>query len=259
MVVLKNEKGIIITSSRSPSINQYLCSTYRFRFPKLVNVNITSSQQSVNFPSIMSSVQRSLRGMRSLPNMRQLHSSSSTPKPSHLLSTAPSPYAAQTVMSLRGECKKRGLRQSGRKSDLVDRLVTHDASFKQFSTSRPREAKGDKSHIDFYKLPKAPSAPEDRGVQKFTIPIPPDAKYKAKEVLKSTESQSTSPQVEAQSGIHVVSGDADVSAMNAEVGDSTHALGTENTIPAKDKPFLYGLGAAVVAWWSSQWFGSEEK
>lgn len=205
----------------------------------------------------MSSAQRTLRGMRSLPNIRQLHSSSSTPKPSHLLSTAPSSYTVQTVASLKGECKKRGLRQSGRKSELVDRLVASDATFKQFSTSRPREAKGDKSHIDFYKFPKAPPGPEESNLDKITIPVPPDATYKAREVTVPAEPEvSVPPGSEADKSIHVVSGDAEVSRMNNEVGEGTAHEGSGSEIPAKDKPILFGIGAAIAAWWSSQWFTS---
>ncbi|KAK9326413.1 hypothetical protein V1517DRAFT_311716 [Lipomyces orientalis] len=82
------------------------------------------------------SMQRTLRSVRSAPGSLRahyLHSSASTPNPTHVLNKTGGNYKNLTLENLRSECRKRGLKVSGNKSHLVDRLTMDDASM-PFST-----------------------------------------------------------------------------------------------------------------------------
>ncbi|KAK9467393.1 hypothetical protein V1512DRAFT_261094 [Lipomyces arxii] len=81
-------------------------------------------------------MQRGLRTIRSAPGSLRaqfLHSSATVPNPSHVLNKTGSSYKNMTVDNLRLECRKRGLKVSGNKSNLLDRLSIDDSSA-SFST-----------------------------------------------------------------------------------------------------------------------------
>lgn len=204
---------------------------------------------------------RSLRHVRSIPSLRAgLHSSASATKPSHLLTTQiQSRYNALTVNALKSECRQRGLKLVGRKADLVDRLVTFEST-KTFSTASAKQAKGDGSHIDYYEVPKAPQL---KGPPKppFKVPAPPDASHTTPEIDANYNDVTTAaPDVNnAPIGVHVVSGQSDVAAMDAESGSVTDTPQHTSEIPSRDKPFLLALAATIAAWWGSQFVGSSKK
>ncbi|KAK9359053.1 hypothetical protein V1504DRAFT_459104 [Lipomyces starkeyi] len=82
------------------------------------------------------SMQRTLRTVRSAPGSlraQYLHSSASTPNPTHVLNKSGANYKNLNLENLRSECRKRGLKVSGNKSHLVDRLTMDDGS-RPFST-----------------------------------------------------------------------------------------------------------------------------
>ncbi|KAK9456103.1 hypothetical protein V1511DRAFT_457746 [Dipodascopsis uninucleata] len=89
-------------------------------------------------------MQRTFRSVRSTSisfQARSLHSSSTTPTPSPALNKGSSSYKNLTVDNLRAECRKRGLKVSGKKSHLVDRLIIDDnALFSTSSTAFARRA-----------------------------------------------------------------------------------------------------------------------
>ncbi|KAK9370159.1 hypothetical protein V1509DRAFT_616865 [Lipomyces kononenkoae] len=104
-------------------------------------------------------MQRTLRTVRSAPGSLRahyLHSSASTPNPTHVLNKTGTNYKNLTLENLRSECRKRGLKVSGNKGHLVDRLAMDDAAV-PFSTSTPvqrraiRDVRPD--------LPSLPSSP----------------------------------------------------------------------------------------------------
>ncbi|KAK9492747.1 hypothetical protein V1508DRAFT_417920 [Lipomyces doorenjongii] len=81
-------------------------------------------------------MQRTLRTVRSAPGSlraRYLHSSASTPNPTHVLNKTGANYKNLNLENLRSECRKRGLKVSGNKTHLVDRLTMDDGTM-QFST-----------------------------------------------------------------------------------------------------------------------------
>lgn len=77
-------------------------------------------------------------------SIRHLHESAPSPTPSHVLKPSlANSFASQTVVSLRSECKKRGISSSGRKAELVDRLASFDTagvSLKRKSPSKMHQS-----------------------------------------------------------------------------------------------------------------------
>ncbi|KAK9240848.1 hypothetical protein V1525DRAFT_394078 [Lipomyces kononenkoae] len=92
-----------------------------------------------SYSKVISDMQRTLRSVRSAPGSLRahyLHSSASTPNPTHVLNKTGANYKNLTLENLRSECRKRGLKVSGNKSHLVDRLTVDDAAL-PFSTGAP--------------------------------------------------------------------------------------------------------------------------
>lgn len=222
---------------------------------------------------------------------RALHSSSTAPNPSHLLSTqqstARSHFNSLTVQKLKTECKFRGLRQNGRKNELVDRILGFEQakSFsstarpaqpaqpltakpkpvakkpqpvapqvaKQFTTSAPAESP---ETIDGVSVPQPPSSKKDaHPVTKIPIKfdVDTDATHTAQYGEPPSAADATSSKNSVGSGIHVVdSSNTRVSSMNTETGDGYSDMPdnaiVENPLPRQDKKLLTKLGAAIAAW-----------
>lgn len=153
-------------------------------------------QQSQNFSSITSKYnlvvpnipdhQLSAPATKYQVFNRSVHQSSKN-NATTLFSSKTSEFSVMSLNSLKTECRKRGLKVSGKKADLVSRITTHEQSFstkqvgtmstksssklstakklnnssvksslakqisKTFSTSTKKDAKGDDSTIDFIK------------------------------------------------------------------------------------------------------------
>lgn len=233
----------------------------------------------------------SLRSVRSLPQMRRtLHSSSSAPNPSHLLSTQQSAsrshFNSFTVQKLKTECKSRGLRQNGRKNELVDRILGFEQAqsfsstarpaqpakpltakpkpvaakpapvapqaIKQFTTSAPVESP---EKVDGVSVPQPPSKNKDvHPVTKIPIKFDVDAATPTAQYGGRPRAGDTGlSKQNFGSRIHVVdSAKTRVSAMNTDTGDGYHDIPdnavVENPLPRQDKRLLSSLGAAIAAW-----------
>ncbi|CEP23908.1 unnamed protein product [Cyberlindnera jadinii] len=132
-----------------------------------------------------------LRSAKSLPSLRALASPGRCAGMPHkqvrlvhqttkkdatpLLNSKKSEFSLMSLQTLKAECRKRGLKVSGRKAELVSRVANHEASFStrdnanmstmnrpalktstvtakmSFNSSSKALAKGDDSHIDFIK------------------------------------------------------------------------------------------------------------
>ncbi|KAH3671302.1 hypothetical protein OGAPHI_000525 [Ogataea philodendri] len=120
----------------------------------------------------------------------------------------PSKYTSMNLQGLKMECKRRGLKVSGRKIDLMQRLTQYDSSktvaqpaartitttskaakkptTRQMSSTASKKAKGDNSTIDFYKVDQKAYPPPD---EKPAIKIPSlstKASLKDKPIVKET-------------------------------------------------------------------------
>lgn len=129
---------------------------------------------------------QAVRSLRSVPSMRRmLHTSSTAPKPSHLLSsqrdTTRSHFANLTVPVLKDECRSRGLKLSGKKSDLIERIVGFEHA-KLFTTSSAAD-----SPAKSLKAP--PKTPEGAAARAFSstskVEAPMAAPKAPKAALKS--------------------------------------------------------------------------
>jgi len=240
------------------------------------------SQHPLTIPLTMSV--RTVRSMRSLPSMRRtLHSSSTQPKPSHLLSsqrdTSRTHYAGLTVPALKQECRQRGLKLTGKKVDLVERLVGFDqtkpfsstasassaamykqpptpSTFTQTAKEFSTTSSAASPEVVDYTLPKAPK-PEAPAHPVAQIPVSPDreAVVITKRGLQNDTGASAGDIHVADGGIHKVS------SMNVDLGSGAPQYDEEKLgykpkyeIPSKDKSFLAVLGAAIAAWWGSEYF-----
>ncbi|KAK9478129.1 hypothetical protein V1514DRAFT_331690 [Lipomyces japonicus] len=130
-------------------------------------------------------MQRSLRTVRSAPSLRAqyLHSSASTPNPSNLLSKTASAYKNLTVENLRKECRNRGLKVSGNKSNLVNRLIVDDASPFSTTANQTRELNSPSSkilNVLSSPLTVSPQNAERKSIKDFVSPM------KAVRSLKTT-------------------------------------------------------------------------
>lgn len=191
-----------------------------------------------------------IRNLRKVPSniaLRGLHTSSQSPNPTHLLNTAQTHYSAMTVSSLKGELRSRGLKISGRKSQLVERLAANDMR-REFSSTAQTAAKDDDSHIDYFKLPDPPAK---ANTVKVRIPILPHHDDVA-DTIETKEPQRKTPDASASHGEVFNIGQNDVSHMNVEMGTSKPEekpkLDAEFT--SRDKSVLYGLLAGIVALWA---------
>ncbi|KAG7829911.1 hypothetical protein KL943_005282 [Ogataea angusta] len=137
-------------------------------------------------------------------------------------------YASMNLQGLKTECKRRGLKVSGRKIDLVQRLIQNDSSSisppvlsrtittkakaakplktaqkaaktsaRELSSTASKQAKGDSSTIDFYKVPqKSYPVPDGRPPMKVpslstkaSLKDPaPDTKTAAEAVVQAVDS-----------------------------------------------------------------------
>lgn len=210
---------------------------------------------------------------------RGIHSSTPKTNPSPLLSSS-SQYTSMKVASLKDECRKRGLRLGGRKSELIERLCSNDfstasrrvvdASMKTaaassvsvadkvrlISSSAPAFAQGDQSTIDFCKLPKTGLLVDAPRVK---IPISPDAygevaRYgthsptndsKVASAIAEEELDHKQPQE-----IHYASGHQ----VSTFSGDSSHGE-QQQDFSVNDKLVLGGIASAVALWWT---YGAKE-
>lgn len=211
---------------------------------------------------------KSLRSVKSAPSLRRaIQSSSNKANPTNLLSS-PSHYALMNLNALKGECRKHGLKISGKKAELIDRLCSFDASKSGlsvanqqaagFKSTAAKAAKGDDSSIDFYRFPKGGFEPPQPPKQ-MTIPMPPDYQGTAP-IVEAPKYATTVPDGGAASvsgtehlgKVHVM-GDTEVRTLV----DDTSSAGKEQTegegsskASSKDNTFFAIFGASIAGWWA---------
>ncbi|CAN6621557.1 hypothetical protein TRVA0_008S02410 [Trichomonascus vanleenenianus] len=219
---------------------------------------------------------RTLRAVKSAPNLKRgIKNSAPSPNPSHLLST-PSQYTSLSVASLKAECRRNGLKVSGRKAELIDRLAAFEASRSMqsssfasaFSTTKPK-FETVRQAVDRIRLPLAGRTPDEP--IKYKIPVPPDA-YSTTAKDASTKyshdvpdhgaagsagRQSGTEQLESE--VHIT-GDADVRSLAAETLVTRLSEKEEQEyyeekkfhpgeLTSSDKTFLAGFAAVITGWW----------
>ncbi|KAE8146705.1 hypothetical protein BDV25DRAFT_162014 [Aspergillus avenaceus] len=184
----------------------------------------------------------SLRALRVLsqqhtatPYRRCLHITGANSAQPANVSDRTSLYATRTLTDLQSECKKRQLRSSTDRTELVERLQNHDFlqsrafsiamrringsaaaesnSTRQFNTSRALKAVNDSSTVDFAYMPSMDEVDAPARAADPQIPVLPDS------YTHFNPTQAADPPMKAQ--VHTVSGGADVSySPMAEVVDN---------------------------------------
>lgn len=238
------------------------------------------------------SLARQLRSVKSAPSLkRAIHNSSASTKPSSLLSSQGSEYVSLSLNSLKAECRKKGLKISGKKAELIDRLNSFDVKIKNIltsnsikskvgiSTSAKRSAKGDDSTIDFYRFPFENIS--NLSPPSFKIPILPDAFSKIAPAV-DTSYKTTAPE-DGSAGFKSgtlagITGDSiknDVLVLGNDDGEhvgeqisqtlfnghseSTWGSGRSDDLSSRDKTILSSFAAAVAGWWMLGSLGNKKK
>lgn len=83
---------------------------------------------------------------------RAIHTSAPKTNPSNLLAST-SQYTSLSVQSLRSECRKKGLKVSGRKAELIDRLASYELSA-SWATGSSSAAGSQKTNMSTVATPK---------------------------------------------------------------------------------------------------------
>lgn len=222
---------------------------------------------------------------------RYLHKSTPSTKPSHVLNSSSS-FAAQTVATLRAECKKRGIKTNGRKAELIDRLASFEAahstvssvsmtSSRKMTTSKPlKAAVASSPSPDAFRIPRETQEQREEERQKsmsIKIPVLPHIPKKAQTVethydtvpptggqaAASHNHSGTEESIPVRSmGYHKVSSFEDAYRVvqgEASARDKPYQSteGVEDAqLEDKDKWFLAGFAAVVAGWW---WLGSSSQ
>lgn len=238
---------------------------------------------------------RTLRSVASAPSLRRgIRNSAPSTNPSSLLNHGPSQYTSLSVQSLKQECRKKGLKVSGRKAELVDRLSSFDASkmiqqppslssavrSQPIHSTKPAQAKDDSSTVDYCLMPQTmPDVDLDKPIIK--IPVPPDAFSKVAEDV-DVEYQTPVPDNGAadvksatvtgtaeEPRVHVIHGEAarnldDIVPVSRYSGNGESHYQDKTFTPgefsSKDKSFFAAFAATITGWWFlGKWTDKKDK
>lgn len=152
---------------------------------------------------------------------RLVHAAARVPRPQPPI--AGGTFAGLTVQALKAECRKRSLKLSGRKADLIERLV----AFERSSTAQSAAPR------TFHAAKARPSAPASEAVR---APAPAaSAKPATLDASRTRASKAL--------------GDS----FDGALDQARHTSADTEFLP-RDKRFFIGLFAAVSAWWSTKLF-----
>lgn len=255
----------------------------------------------------------SLRKVRSLPSLRilseaanplvkagaavpplpfQVRSVHNTKKNEHttlLNSDKHGMFTRMSLKALKNECRSRGLKVSGRKSELVERILMFEGKTMQgIHTSSTKKAKNDDSHIDFMYIPNVAElerAREKRSKDDYIVKVPPltnDAKKvpitKSEKILEAKGKDAEEKPLTEKVGVIATPDDTNtikapagierVEIVNEETETQSYALTkahpnferktSDEELSSRDKKFLFGFAGTVAAWWSLTTWGERK-
>lgn len=213
--------------------------------------------------------------------IRQVHNTKKNEHSPLLTNDSHSAFTRMSLKTLKNECRSRGLKVSGRKSELVDRILLFEGrGSKKIHTSSVSRAKNDSSHIDAMKIPdvakleaEANSKNRDYIVKIPTLVNNASAEPKTKiekEYEQKLKSADKKPLVENVGT--VTTPDTDHVIQTPSFGDKVQVVNPEEEalendsqkldnkqqqqqsydeeLTSRDKWFLWGFAGAVTAWWS---------
>lgn len=219
----------------------------------------------------------------------------STPKKDHTTLLSNDKLATFNVMSLKAlknECRTRGLKISGRKGELVDRILAFETSgslsggaakqaARQLHISKSIRARNDTKPVDDVRMPdiaateKSLETPE----QEYIVHITPLSSSADKKPVTRLEKELSVEEVSANVPPAVSTTDhdkvifqVDAPTDNIEVVDEEAELDTDKRasenfglhatkeeLNSRDKTFLFGFAAALVGWWSLKFWDNKGK
>ncbi|SCU87494.1 LAME_0D10286g1_1 [Lachancea meyersii CBS 8951] len=240
------------------------------------------SQQHISTGTFSTGV-RAWSGVLPLSSVRLVHS---TPRKDHTTLLSNDKLASFNVLSLKAlknECRNRGLKLSGRKGELVDRILAFENSksmpgmskivgARQMHSSKLLKNKGDTKPVDDVKLPDVAATEDsleslDKEYIVHITPLSESADRKPvtmleKELLAKDSTSDTSPQVSTTDHDKVIfQADAPAESfdiVNEEAESTTDVDASikgdpsedSNTLNSRDKTFFFSVAALVAGWWS---------
>ncbi|SCU91177.1 LAFA_0F02278g1_1 [Lachancea sp. 'fantastica'] len=224
-----------------------------------------------------------------LSSRRLVHS---TPRKDHTTLLSNDKLASFNVLSLKAlknECRNRGLKISGRKGELVDRILAFEntskslsgmskiaSSARQLHVTSAAKQKGDSRPVDDVKLPDV-AATEDslQSLDKEYIvhitPLSESADQRPvtmleKELLASQTASEKPPQVSTtdhdkvifqadapEEGFDIVNEEYETANTNHHNLDAANTSGfskESDSLSSKDKTFFLSVAGLVAGWWS---------
>ncbi|CUS21715.1 LAQU0S03e09032g1_1 [Lachancea quebecensis] len=219
----------------------------------------------------------------------------STPKKDHTTLLSNAKLATFNVMSLKAlknECRTRGLKISGRKGELVDRILAFETSglladepikntARQIHITKCARSRSNPKPVDDVRMPdiaateKSLETPE----QEYIVHITPLSKSADKKPVTKLEKElsveegsanvppavSTTDhdkvifQVDAPTdNVEVVDEEAELAADNQTSKDSNLCSSREE-LNNRDKMFILGFAAMLAGWWSLKFWGDKDK
>ncbi|SCU79473.1 LANO_0A06370g1_1 [Lachancea nothofagi CBS 11611] len=225
--------------------------------------------------------------------LRQVHSTAKKDHTTLLNSDKLATFNVLSLKALKNECRTRGLKISGRKGELVDRILAFEnsgsvsgtfpaVSARKLHSLPTLKNKGSSKHVDDVKLPDVAATEDsleslDKEYIVHITPLSESADKKPvtlleKELLSQQSDSTSSPQVSTTDHEKVIF-HADTLAENYEIVNEDAEAATEtdsyeNSDPSarssqlntKDKTFFLSFAAVVAGWWSLKyWSNSDER
>lgn len=166
-----------------------------------------------------------------------------------------SAFHKMSLNALKSECRVRGLKVSGKKAELVDRITSCEgrskpAQKRKISTKPPSNAKPKLKEAvpkQLFDTTNENGSTIPRSVFTMKTPSPTEqAPRPTGEVLKSGNATGTKA-----AEMMNMSGTA-ANAKAAERGTLSDTIAVEEQLTLKDKLFLLGFGTIAALWWGSQ-------
>ena len=221
---------------------------------------------------------------------RMVHS---TPKQDHTTLLSNDRLANFNVMSLKAlksECRTRGLRVSGRKGDLVDRILAYESSgalagnnnmssIRQFHVSKSTKSKGDVRPVDAVSMPDIAATEEsletlDKEYIVHITPLSDSADQrpvtKVEKELDAAKNDTgiVSPSVSttdhekvifqadsALESFEVVNEEAELDSDKESYQNKRQESSAGEELSSRDRIFLLSFAAVVASWWSLKVLG----
>ncbi|SCW01508.1 LAFE_0E01200g1_1 [Lachancea fermentati] len=222
---------------------------------------------------------------------RSVHQTSKNEHTPLLSTDKLSTFNVMSLKALKTECRSRGLKVSGRKLELVDRILAFEnmrpssgsisnEAARLIHTTRPKLSRSDRKPVDAVKIPNiaATEAALDQPEKDYIVKIPPLSKSaaqkpvtKLEKELDSRSGQTNQPPTVSTPDHEKVIFQAEAPEEHFEIVNEEEERTTENKVSLhhnsessqenlnkRDKTFILGFVAIVTGWWTLKYVGKTE-